>query len=187
MASILSRPQCVIEHQSVFITRDTVTRNYIQPAIENILYNLGSEPTKGAKRLALTGETLFTSVVGSHGTARPSHDDVIKWKHFPRYWPFVRGIHRSPVNFPHKGQWCGALIFFVIWAWMNIWVNNREAGDLRRHPVHCDVTVMWDLFQYLSDLMYYQKISQSLDPRNSVEGCLNNCFKVRHVARLDAR
>ena len=25
----------------------------------------------------------------------PLHDDVIKWKHFPRYWPFVRGIHRS--------------------------------------------------------------------------------------------
>ena len=33
------------------------------------------------------------------------HDDVIKWKHFPRNWPFVREIHRSPVNFPHKGQW----------------------------------------------------------------------------------
>ena len=32
------------------------------------------------------------------------HDDVIKWKHFPRYWPFVRGIHRSPVNSPNKGQ-----------------------------------------------------------------------------------
>ena len=29
-----------------------------------------------------------------------SHDDVIKWKHFPRDWPFVRGIHRSP----HKGH-----------------------------------------------------------------------------------
>ena len=28
------------------------------------------------------------------------HDDVIKWKHFPRNWPFVREIHRSPVNFP---------------------------------------------------------------------------------------
>ena len=24
-----------------------------------------------------------------------NHDDVIKWKHFPRNWPFVRGIHRS--------------------------------------------------------------------------------------------
>ena len=35
------------------------------------------------------------------------YDDVIKSKHFPRYWPFVRGIHRSPVNSPHKGQWRG--------------------------------------------------------------------------------
>ena len=43
-----------------------------------------------------------------------SHDDVIKWKHFPRYWPFVREIHRSPVNFPHKGQWRGALMFTLI-------------------------------------------------------------------------
>ena len=42
------------------------------------------------------------------------HDDVIKWKHFPRYWPFVRGIHRSPVNSPHKGQWRGALKFSLI-------------------------------------------------------------------------
>ena len=60
------------------------------------------------------------------------HDDVIKWKHFPRYWPFVRGIHRSPVNSPHKGQWRGALMFTLICAQINGWVNNREAGDLRR-------------------------------------------------------
>ena len=39
------------------------------------------------------------------------HHDVIKWKHFPRYWPFVRGIHRSPVDCPHKGQWRRALMF----------------------------------------------------------------------------
>ena len=66
------------------------------------------------------------------------HDDVIKWKHFPRNWPFVREINRSPVNFPHKGQWRGALIY----AWMNDWVNNREAGDLRRQHGHYDVIVM---------------------------------------------
>ena len=30
------------------------------------------------------------------------HDDVIKWKHFPRHWPFVREIHRSPASSPHK-------------------------------------------------------------------------------------
>ena len=72
------------------------------------------------------------------------HDDVIKWKHFPRYWPFVREIHRSPVNFPHKGQWRGALMFTLICARMNGWVNNREAGDLRRYLVHYDVVVMVD-------------------------------------------
>ena len=70
------------------------------------------------------------------------HDDVIKWKHFPRYWPFVRGIHRSPVNSPHKGQWRGALIFSLICARINGWVNNREAGDFRRYRAHYDVIVM---------------------------------------------
>ena len=70
------------------------------------------------------------------------HDDVIKWKHFPRNWSFVREIHRSPVNFPHKGQWRGALMFSLIYAWINDWVNNREAGDLRRQHGHYDVIVM---------------------------------------------
>ena len=70
------------------------------------------------------------------------HDDVIKWKHFSRYWPFVRGIHRSPVNSPHKGQWRGALMFSLICAWINGSVNNREAGNLRSHHAHHDVTVM---------------------------------------------
>ena len=71
-----------------------------------------------------------------------NHDDVIKWKHFPRYWPFVRGIHRSPVNSPHKCQWLGALMFSLICTWINAWVNNRETGALRRHRAHYDVTVM---------------------------------------------
>ena len=31
-------------------------------------------------------------------------------KTFPRYWPFVRRIHRTPVNSSHEGQWCGALM-----------------------------------------------------------------------------
>ena len=70
------------------------------------------------------------------------HDDVIKWKHFPRYWPFVRGIHRSPVNSPHKGQWRGALMFTLICVCINGWVNNCKTGDLRRNRGHYDVIVM---------------------------------------------
>ena len=80
---------------------------------------------------------------------RGKHDGVIKWKHFPRYWPFVRGIHWSPVNSLHKGQWHGAFVFSLNCAWINRWVNNtREAGDSRRYPAHYDVIVMatWDPF-----------------------------------------
>ena len=70
------------------------------------------------------------------------HDDVIKWKHFSRYWPFVREIHRSPVNSPHKGQWRGALMFSLIYVWTNRCVNNLDAGDSIRHHAHYDVTVI---------------------------------------------
>ena len=52
------------------------------------------------------------------------------------------GIQRSPVNSPHKGQWHGALMFYLICVWINSWVNDREAGDLGRYRPHYDVTVM---------------------------------------------
>ena len=74
-----------------------------------------------------------------------SHDDVIKWEHFPRYWPFVWGIDRSPVNSLHKGQWREALMFSLIcalnkrlskhaWGW---WLGT-PSGPLWRH---CNVVV----------------------------------------------
>ena len=74
---------------------------------------------------------------------RNCYHDVIKWKHFPRYWPFVRGIHRSPVNSPHKGQRRGALIC----AWTNGWANHQYDSDLRCHCAHYDVTVMVHIYK----------------------------------------
>ena len=47
-----------------------------------------------------------------------------------------------PVNSPHRGQWRGALMFSLTCARIKDWVNNREAGDLRRHRGHYDVNVM---------------------------------------------
>ena len=70
------------------------------------------------------------------------HDDVIKRKHFPRNWPFVRRIHRSRW-IPHtKDSDAELLMFSLTCVWINGWVNNREAGDLRRHRDHYDVIVM---------------------------------------------
>ena len=93
-----------------------------------------------------------------------THDDVIKWKHFPLYWPFVRGIHRFPVNSPHKGQWRGALMFSLICVWINGWENNREAGDLRRHRTHYDVIVM-----------FIQRLIEHSQQQNTVDNiCYHN-------------
>ena len=71
------------------------------------------------------------------------HDDVIKWKHFPRYWPFGRGIHRLPVDSTHKDQWRGALMFFFLSA------PELKVEQTIKPPVmwgaiagHYDVTVM---------------------------------------------
>ena len=46
-------------------------------------------------------------------------------------------------NSPHNGQWRGALMLSLIFARITGWVNNGEAGDLRRHRAHYDVTVMY--------------------------------------------
>ena len=72
-------------------------------------------------------------------TIDADHDDVIKWIHFPRYWPFVRGIHQSPMkNASDVELWC------FLWSahWINGWAINHEASDLRRHCTHYDVIVM---------------------------------------------
>ena len=92
-------------------------------------------------QITLSSKWLYWST-GLH------HDDVIKWKHFPRYWAFEREIHRLPVNSPHKGQWRGAMMFSLIYTWINGWVNDREAGDLRRHRAHYCVTLMHPLFNW---------------------------------------
>ena len=101
-----------------------------------------STPSAQASVLHNEFENDTFKITSIRPRANELHDDVIKWKHFPRNWPFVRGIHRSPVNSPHKGQWRGALMFSLIYVWIKGWVNNREAGDLRRYLVHYDVTVM---------------------------------------------
>ena len=67
------------------------------------------------------------------------------WRHqmeiFSALLAHCAGIHRSPVNSPHKGQWRGTLIFSLICAWIKCWVNNRDAGNVRRSGAHYDVTV----------------------------------------------
>ena len=65
-----------------------------------------------------------------------NHDDVIKWKHFRvtgSLWEEFTG-HRW--IYPHEGQWHGALMFSLIYAWTNVWANHRDAGNLRPPCTH---------------------------------------------------
>ena len=72
-------------------------------------------------------------------TDKTLHDDVIKWKHFLLYWPFVRGIHRSP----HKDQWRGALMFSLICVWINGWVTIVRL-------------VIWDAIALIMTSLYWE-------------------------------
>ena len=68
------------------------------------------------------------------------------WRHqmetFSALLAICAGNSPVPGNSPHKGQWRGALMFSLICAWISGWVNNREAGDLRRNHAHYDIIVM---------------------------------------------
>ena len=87
--------------------------------------------------MAQTDAVLISTVTAFHFMMTSSNGKIFRVTGL-----FLRGIHRSPVNYPHKGQWRGALMFTLICARINGWVNNPEAGDLRRHCTHYDVIVM---------------------------------------------
>ena len=80
-------------------------------------------------------------------------------------------VGNSPVpgDSPHKGQWRGALMFSLICARINGWINNREASDLRRHRAHYDVIVMiftWHChcwYTYWHQVYCRRKITVNID------------------------
>ena len=125
----LSLPLMPSSHTTLLMCKSTL-------CYSNIWCGMGYKP------LSIIKHVIDANMIQWAETSPNSHDDVIKWKHIPRYWPFVRRIHRSPENSPHKGQWRGALMFSLICTWINDCVNNREAGDLKRRRAHYDVTVI---------------------------------------------
>ena len=97
------------------------------------------------------------------------HDDVIKGKHFPRYWPFVQGIHRSPVNSPHKGQWRGALMFSLMRLIKQLskhsrgWWFETLSSPLWRH---CnEFLLIWTTKITISTWVILAVIAIAMDPK----------------------
>ena len=84
------------------------------------------------------------------------------WRHqmetFSALLALCAGNSPVPVNSTHKGQWRGALMFSLICVWINDWVNNREAGDLRRYCAHYDVFVMLRLILTRYDVFIHETV-----------------------------
>ena len=123
-------------------------------------------------------QRYFITVQQSEATLKwrnISHDNDINWEHFPRYRPFVTGIHWSLVDSPHKGQWHRVFMFSWICPWTNGWTNSQDVGDLKRHRAHYCVTIMWiqmvihphwntcSLYDFGPILKFYQNLSSHSD------------------------
>ena len=92
----------------------------MRPELQQNIISIGFEVKKTVSETGFRVAGAHLIFVHRWIKVKCSHDDIIKWKHFPRCWPCVREIHRSPVNSPHKGQWrgaLGALKFSLIYAW----------------------------------------------------------------------
>ena len=115
----------------------------------------------------------------THSSLR--HDDVIKWKHFRRYWPFLRGIHRSPVNSPHKGQWRGVCCFFDLCLEKNGWWCTDLANTNRSHLGHYRWREDVVFLMKFSSLFFYWKLSKW---RSWRDGVIALCRCSRYASRV---
>ena len=95
------------------------------------------------------------------------------WRHqmetFLALLAICAGNSPVPGEFPHKYQWRGGLMFSLICAWINGWVNRGEAGDLRHHCANCDVTLMHNHYEEFLPL--------SLTATNNQHRCGNTAWQ----------
>ena len=124
---------CLYSGRAIF---GNATYHYIRS-----LYKMWSDKTRYYILHDWSDKTRYSiCTIDVHAFATPW------WRHqmetFSALLALCAGNSPVPVNSPHKGQWRGALMFSLICVWINGWVNNREAGDLRRYRGHHDVTVM---------------------------------------------
>ena len=141
--------------------------------------------TRGLHKLKWTYIPIILCISHQQQLIYSNHDDVIKWKLFPRYWPFVRGIHRSPANSPHKGQRRVTLMFSLIcalnkrlskqsWGW---WFETPSGSFWRQ----CNVTIRW-MHIYLMDAYWFwqNKGGQSGPSPCSLICAITNLMPVSH-------
>ena len=122
--------------------------------------------------------------------ASPGHHQPWYWWTGPLWWRhqmetfsalLASCVGNSPVpgEFPTQRPVTRNFEFTLISARINGWVNNREAGDLRRHRIHYEVTVMcfsWGGFS--TTCMYYYGICRGI-LMTSCSSYLQKCWEIK--------
>ena len=120
------------------IVISTDTRVTVKIAVTTMQWpNESHLSQEGHQRKSTKVRALLCFVVVRYRSVYIYHDDVIKWKHFPSYWSFV-----NSAEFPAQRPVTRNFDISLISGRINGWVNNGEAGDLRRHRTHFDVILM---------------------------------------------
>ena len=111
-----------------------IETNSLQPGI-----NIISQPNILVKIIAITSPYHMSQFIDNHSKisssrfiSSSSHEDN---KHFPHYWPFVRGIHQSAVDCPYKGPVTQVLVPSSMLALTNCWRNSQVASAFRCHVI----------------------------------------------------
>ena len=117
------------------------------------------------------------------------------WRHqmetFSAFLALFAGISPVTGEFPSQRPVTRSFDVFIC-AWINGWVNNREAGDLGRHRAHCDVIVMVDLqaltmLTYVTNMIWYSRDDCPFVTLRSTDMTVGKsvpAFPVEHFCKL---
>ena len=138
-----------------------INHSFIQSPILSFLW----QPTRSRHILTEFSDPF----VGHWNNAK--HYNVIKWKHFPCYWPFVRGIHRAPVNSP-RARWIpltkasdAELWFFFLWS-----ASEQTRGWWFETP-------SWLLWHHSNEIISIQKWSAGSRDIRRYSVCSRNWYR----------
>ena len=116
------------------------------------------------------------------------------WRHqmeaFSALLAICAGNSPVPGEFPTQRPVTRSFVFSLICVWINGWVNNREAGDLRCYRAHYDVTVMFASDWYRAHLLVWDLQVSSDDLASWVTvpdvvmWCSRTCFAIHAVLLL---
>ena len=123
----------------------------IRRPLGRLIFNMGiATPGKTVFLIETAPRTSLTMALFRHQPQKLNSEpyrfhgaDVAWWRHQMSFSALLAHCEGNPPftgRLPFQRRW--ALVFSLICVWTNGWANNRDAGDMRRHRAHSDVTVI---------------------------------------------